>query len=111
MIEARYGNRNPVKMEVERYGVWSESTKTVSGDYLRVGGVDLDLRHIVDLEYARAAREHPENPGFHMRPMFYTGSPYGEEIMKLLRPYPTCRAPKTRYNPAHGCGTNSDNTH
>jgi hypothetical protein len=57
-----------------------------AGDYLRVGDVSLgDFRDLVDAEYASAKAKHPENPAFHMRRMFYTGSPYGKEILKLAK--------------------------
>ena len=69
---------------VERYGIWNDSTQSVSGDYLRVNGIELgDVRASADLEYKRCQREHPDNPAFHMRPMFYTGSPYAKEILAL----------------------------
>ena len=71
-------------LTVTRYGFWNESTKTVSGDYLRVGGRDLgETRSIARLEIERAAT--PRD----IRPMFYTGSPYGAEILALVEATPT----------------------
>lgn len=56
-----------------------------SGDYLRVGGVELGPTNIASgLEYERAKVLHPENPAFHMRGMFFTGSPHGQEILDLF---------------------------
>ena len=37
-----------------------------------------DVRDLVDAEYDRAGS------AFHLRPMWYTGSPFGAEIVKLL---------------------------
>lgn len=68
---------------VERYAVAGIAGRP-SGDFLRVGGVDLGSRKAADLEYARAKADHPENPAFYMRPMFYSGSPYGREILALF---------------------------
>lgn len=66
-------------MQVERYGIWNETMQSVSGDMLRVGGVNLgDFRDLVDAEYKRAGC------AFNMRPMFYTGSPFGAQIMELV---------------------------
>lgn len=73
-------------MIVERYGIWNPTTKSFSGDYLRVGGIDLgEFQDLVEAEFRRAKRAHPENAGFFMRSMWFTGSPYGAEIMALLR--------------------------
>ena len=70
-------------MQVERYCQWDGGTGRRTGDFLRIGGVEFDLRAVVQLEYERAKRDHPHNPAFHMRPMFYTGSPHGAEITAL----------------------------
>jgi hypothetical protein len=65
---------------ISRYGIYSESTETVSGDFLAVDGVDLGcFRDLVQAEYCRAARENSA-----MRPMWYTGSPFADEIWKLV---------------------------
>lgn len=65
-------------MQVERYCKYLSEMRPRSGDYLRVGGVDLgEFRDLVDAEYKRAGS------AFAMRPMFYTGSPYGAEILDL----------------------------
>ena len=59
-------------------------TKRPSGDYLMVGDRDFgSFRDLVEAEYQRAKAENPANPAFVMRPMWYTGSPFGEEILKL----------------------------
>lgn len=55
-----------------------------SGDCLTVDGVALDLRDMCRREHERAKRLHPDNPAFNMRPMFWTGSPYADEILALL---------------------------
>jgi hypothetical protein len=39
--------------------------------------------HTSALEFERAAQERPDNPAFAMRPIFHTGSAYGEEILAL----------------------------
>jgi hypothetical protein len=55
-------------------------------DCLQVGGVNVgSLVALAHAEYKRAQQEHPENPAFHMRRMFYTGSPYGAEILQLAK--------------------------
>lgn len=71
---------------VSRYGKTDPITGLPSGDYLRVGNHDLgEFGDILDAEYERAKVVHPSNPAFHMRPMFYTGSPFGAEILELAR--------------------------
>lgn len=71
---------------VVRHSGWNEAQGRASGDFLSVGGVDLGgFGDIVDAEYRRAAEDHPENPAFHMRPMFRTASPWGREIWALAR--------------------------
>lgn len=73
-------------MIVERYCTFDPVSGCPSGDYLRVGGVDLGcFRDLIEAEYQRAKRDHPENPAFHMRPMFASGSGFGREIMALVR--------------------------
>ena len=69
---------------VVRYAIINPVTGRPSGDYLSVDGVDLDARHVSKLEFERAKRLHPENPAYHMRGMFYTGSPYADEINELV---------------------------
>ncbi len=65
-------------LQVSRYGIIDPVTKRPSGDFLRVGDRDLGpFRDIVDVEYARAGS------AYAMRPMFYTGSPFGAEILAL----------------------------
>jgi len=52
-----------------------------SGDFLRVGAVDIGaFRDLVDAEFQRA-----NGRAYDMRPMWYTGSPYGAEILELAR--------------------------
>lgn len=71
---------------VTRYSIVDPVTGTPSGDFLRVGDCDFGaFSHLVAAEYARAKKSHPENPAFHMRPMFYTGSPFGAEILQLAQ--------------------------
>lgn len=73
-------------MIVERYSILDPVTKQPSGDFLRVDGVDLgSFRDLVDAEIRRAKLEYPENPAFYMRPMWFTGSPFGAEIMELAK--------------------------
>lgn len=70
---------------VARYAMIDPLTGRPGGDYLRVGSRELgSVKSIADLEYLRAEKDHPENPAFHMRRMFYTGSPFGEDILKLI---------------------------
>jgi hypothetical protein len=72
-------------LTVSRRGRFNPITNSVDGDFLAVGGVLLgDCRDIASLEYNRAKAAHPENPAFYMRPMFYTGSPFGAEILFLV---------------------------
>lgn len=72
--------------KVERYCQFCPVTRGPSGDFLRVGPIDLGgIRDIVEAEYRRAAEERPDNPAFAMRPMFFTGSPFGAEILALAR--------------------------
>ena len=69
---------------VERYGIWNEETQSVSGDFLRVNGIELGhVSKTGDLEFARCQEEHPDNPASHMRPMFFTESPFAAEILAL----------------------------
>ncbi len=69
-------------MLVERYSTPGEFGP--SGDFLRVDGTELgETRASADLEFKRAQERHPDNPAFHMRQMFYTGSPYGAAILAL----------------------------
>ena len=71
---------------VERYSRYLSEFRPRSGDYLKVGDVDLgDFKDLVDWEYNRAKAEHAENPAFNMRPMWYTGSPYGQEILDIAK--------------------------
>jgi hypothetical protein len=63
---------------VTRYSRYISEFRPRAGDYLRVGDVDLgDFRDLVDAEYLRAGS------AAHMRPMFYSGSPFGAEILQL----------------------------
>jgi hypothetical protein len=74
------------KLAVTRYGFWDPVMKAHSGDRLSVGDIDLgEFRDISDAEYRRAAAANAGNPAFHMRPMFFTGSPFGAEILELAR--------------------------
>jgi hypothetical protein len=71
--------------DVSRYGIADPLTRSVGGDYLRVGDRELgDVRIAGKLEYLRAKRDNPSNPAFHKRGMFFTGSPYGKEILELF---------------------------
>jgi len=71
-------------LKVIRYCMIDPVTGGPTGDYLRVGNTEVNLREAVNLEYQRARRAHPENPAFNMRPMFHTGSRYGREILALF---------------------------
>ena len=57
-------------MLVERYAQWNPTMKGYSGDFLRVDGIELG--HVKDLN-GRG------------NPWFYTGSPYGREILEANR--------------------------
>lgn len=82
---------------VVRYALWNPTTRSWSGDYIKVGNVDLgEFRDLVDWEFQRAKREHPDNPGFHMRSMWYTGSPYGAEILAIAKEARGCLTPSPR---------------
>lgn len=71
---------------VSRYSKTDPITGMPSGDHLRVGKHDLcAFSDIVNAEHERAKAECPRNPAFNMRPMFYTGSPFGAEILQLAR--------------------------
>ena len=71
--------------DVLRYSIIDPLTGNMGGDYLSVGDRELgDVRIAAELEYLRAKRDHPSNPAFNMRPMFFTGSPYGKEILELF---------------------------
>lgn len=71
--------------DVSRYALKDPLTGDMGGDFLRVGDRELgDVRIAADLEYLRAKRDHPSNPAFNMRRMFFTGSPYGKEILELF---------------------------
>jgi hypothetical protein len=71
--------------DVSRYAILDPLTGDMGGDFLRVGDRELgDVRIAGDLEYLRAKRDNPSNPAFHMRRMFFTGSPYGKEILELF---------------------------
>lgn len=55
-----------------------------TGDFISVGSVELGQTvDVVAREKARAAKIDPANVSKHMRPMFYTGSPYGSELLEL----------------------------
>lgn len=69
---------------VSRYCRFDPVTKRPSGDFIKVGDTDLGgFRDLVEAEYQRAAKERPDNPAFAMRRMFFTGSPFGREILEL----------------------------
>ena len=71
---------------VARYSRLCPITRWWSGDFLQVGETDLGgFRDLIEAEYRRAAEERPDNPAFAMRPMFFTGSPFGAEILALAR--------------------------
>lgn len=73
-------------LTVTRYTRYDERTKRMSGDFLTVGDIDLgEFRDIVEAEYQRAAKEQPDNPAFAMRRLFFTGSPFGREILELAK--------------------------
>lgn len=66
-------------MQVTRYSK-ANGTPTGTGDFLKVGDIDLgDFRDLADAEYERAGS------ASNMRPMFFTGSTYGPEILKLAQ--------------------------
>ena len=65
---------------VSRYGIWNETAKTVSGDFIRVGNTELgEFLDLVQAEYERAGS------AFNMRAMWYSGSHYGKEILELAK--------------------------
>ena len=71
---------------VSRYCRVDPVTKRPAGDFLTVGDTDLGgFRDLVEAEYQRAAKERPDNPAFAMRRMFFTGSPFGREILELAK--------------------------
>jgi hypothetical protein len=65
--------------QVIRYCRIDPLTGLPTGDFLMVGDIDLGpFRDLVDAEFARAGS------AFYMRPMWWTGSPYGAEILDLV---------------------------
>lgn len=69
---------------VSRYCRVDPVTERPAGDFLKVGDTDLGgFRDLVDAEYRRAAKERPDNPAYAMRRMFFTGSPFGRDILAL----------------------------
>ena len=67
-------------MKVSRYHKTDPITGMASGDFLRVGDTDLgSFRDLAHAEFKRAGS------AFGARPMWYTGSPFGKEIMELVR--------------------------
>ena len=73
------------KLSVARKGYYNKTLKTISGDWLEVNGVRIceHVKALADAGYARAKASNPENPALHMRPMFYTCSPFGLELVEL----------------------------
>jgi len=69
-------------LRVERYALTNPvDPSRPSGDFLRVGAVDLgSFRDLVDVEFQQA-----KGIAYDMRQMWYTGSPYGAEILELAR--------------------------
>lgn len=56
-----------------------------TGDFISVDGVELgETVSVAALEKARAANIDPVNVSRHMRTMFYTGSPFGDELLELV---------------------------
>ena len=71
---------NMTDLTVSRYCKYISEFRPRSGYYLSVGGVELgEFQDIVQAEYKRAGT------AYDMRPMFYTGSPFGAEILELAR--------------------------
>jgi hypothetical protein len=71
-------NLTPADALVSRYCTIDPVTNQPSGDFLRVGRIDFgEFRDLVDAEFQRAGS------AFHMRPMWFTGSPFGAEILAL----------------------------
>lgn len=69
---------------VTRYSTRDPVTGLPSGDFIQVGSIDLGSVHaLVTAEYQRAKAICPRNPAFAMRPMWFTGSPFGAEILEL----------------------------
>ena len=55
-----------------------------SGDYLQVGDIDFGyFRDMVEVEFKRVQSKSGKDTMGMMRPMFYSGSPYGIELLKL----------------------------
>ena len=74
-------------LSVVRYAKWDKLQNRPSGDYLCVGTFELGHVSVAgNLEFERAKRVNPRNPAGAKRPMFYTGSPYGAEILALFDP-------------------------
>jgi hypothetical protein len=73
-----------LRFTVSRYCIYLSDFRPNSGDYLQVGDIDLgEFCYLTEAEYQRAKAEYPENPAFAMRPMWFTGSAYGREILRL----------------------------
>ena len=67
-------------LTVIRYCKYISEFRPRSGDYLSVGGVELgEFQDIVQAEYERAGT------AYNMRPMFYTGSQFGAQILELAQ--------------------------
>jgi hypothetical protein len=67
---------------VERFALRDPVTKRPSGDFIAIGGVYVGpVRDVADAtEWARCVREHPDNPAFHMRPIFATGAVWPDDL-------------------------------
>lgn len=58
-----------------------------------VGELAFSLSQLVDLAFEEAKSYGAENPAFHMPGWFYSGSPYGEQILALTERHSVEPAP------------------
>ena len=71
-------------LSVTRYSKPGGMYFSGTGDFISVGGKVLgETFAVAALEKERASKIDPVNVSRHMRPMFYTGSPYGAELLEL----------------------------
>ena len=71
-------------LRVVRGADFNAVTRRPGAEWFEIDGVRRDLTALRNAEYQRANSLHPDNPAYHMRPMFYTGSPYADELLALI---------------------------
>lgn len=77
----------------DKYFVLRQTWKGSGGDFMTVFDVDtkenliyrVDSQVLADLEDVYQRKLNTKSTAYHRRPMFYTGSPYGRELVELYQ--------------------------